>query len=453
MSHIEHTQDLLKIAIIGRPNVGKSSLFNKFLKERKAIIESVSGITRDRLYAQIELLGRDCILIDTGGLMSKPTERIDKLVYEQSKEAIKEADAVIFVCDLKNGLTQQDEYIGDILKKTKEKTFLVVNKVDTDREESYAFDFCKLGFSNPHFVSTLHKRGLKELYLDVAVFIDQYNQTKSLASKFKDQKPEDVVRISIVGKPNVGKSSLINCILNKERVLVDDVPGTTRDAIDISIMKDKKLYILVDTAGMRHKRKFKETVEIFSLSRTKESIKRSDVVIVMIDASIGLQREDLAVLDYVIKEGRSCILLINKWDLIEAPDADVYKGDLIHKFRPIEWIPMLLTSCIQKKNIIKALELAYKTKIRSQVILKTPLINKLIKHIQATHPHPRVNKAQPKIYYATQLKASPLVFVLFCNKPKVFKSEYVRYIERCFRKEFGLEGIPISFQLRPRGKR
>ena len=242
MSHIEHTQDLLKIAIIGRPNVGKSSLFNKFLKERKAIIESVSGITRDRLYAQIELLGRDCILIDTGGLMSRPTERIDKLVYEQSKEAIKEADAIIFVCDLKNGLTQQDEYIGNILKKTKEKTFLVVNKVDTDREESYAFDFCKLGFSNPHFVSTLHKRGLKELYSDVAVFIDQYNQTKSLASKFKDQKPEDVVRISIVGKPNVGKSSLLNSIIGYERVIVSKEAHTTREPQDTKITyKDKTL--------------------------------------------------------------------------------------------------------------------------------------------------------------------------------------------------------------------
>jgi len=452
MSHIEYTEDLPKIAIIGRPNVGKSSLFNKLLKERKAIVESVSGITRDRLYAQVNLLGRDCILIDTGGIMSKPKERMDKLVYGQSREAIHEADAVIFVCDLKNGLTYQDEYIGSILSKSKEKTFLVVNKVDTDRQKTYAFDFCKLGFGSPYPISILHKIGLKELYGDIAAYIDQYNQARPLIAHNKDLKPEDVVRVSIVGKPNVGKSSLINCILNKERVLVDDVPGTTRDAVDIAIKKDKKLYILIDTAGMRHKRKLKETVEVFSLARTRESIKRSDVVIVMIDASVGLEREDLAVLDYVIKEGRSCILLINKWDLIKEPDVDVYKADLIHRFKPIEWIPLTFTSCIQKKNIIKALELAYQAKIRSQTIIKTPPINKLMMRIQKTHPHPRVNKAQPKVYYATQLQASPPVFALFCNNPKVFRAEYVRYIEKSFRNEFGLEGIPISFQLKPKVK-
>lgn len=452
MSHIEHTRDLPKIAIIGRPNVGKSSLFNRILKQRKAIVESMAGVTRDRLYASVTLYKQEFIMIDTGGIISKPKETIEKLVYKQSREAIEEADAVIFVSDIRAGLTYQDQHIADILKRLNEKTFLVVNKVDDKQLSNDAFDFYRLGLDMPYAVSVLHGTGLDKLYSDIAAYIIEYNKSVKRHSPANSQLDLKQIKIAVIGKPNVGKSSFINCLLDKERLLVDAAPGTTRDSVDITIKRDKDMLVIVDTAGMRHKKKIKDVVEIFSLSRTKEAVRRSDAALIMIDALKGLCREDIAVLDYATRRGRACTLLVNKWDLMREVDTQAYKERLICRYRPIEWMPVLFTSCKQRRNIIKALDAACQLKKRSQVLIPTPRINKFFERIQKETPHVAYQRVRPKIFYATQTHTAPPEFTLFCTDPKLIKSEYVRFIERQFRKEFGFEGIPVSFQLRARGK-
>ncbi len=450
MSHIEHTRNLPKIAIIGRPNVGKSSLFNRMLKQRKAIVESVAGVTRDRLYAPVNLNKQEFLIIDTGGITSKSAEPIEKLVYKQSREAIEEADAVIFVADIKAGLTYQDQHIADILKRLNAKTFLVVNKVDDKKFSNDAFDFYRLGLGMPYAISVLHRAGLNKLYSDISAYIIEYNKnskSRPIASK-KNQSEE--IKIAVIGKPNVGKSSFINCILDKERLLVDDRPGTTRDSVDITLKRGKQILVISDTAGMRHKKKIKDVVEIFSLSRTKEAIKHSDTALIMIDADKGLCREDIAVLEYAIREGRGCTLLVNKWDIINDADTQSYKQGLVFKYRPIEWMQVLFTSCKNKRNIIKALDAACELKKKSQVLITTPRVNKFFEGIQKATPHVSQKSARPKIFYATQTHTAPPEFTLFCTNPKLIKREYIRFIERQLRKEFGFEGIPVSFRLRPR---
>ena len=453
MSHIEHTKNLPKIAIIGRPNVGKSSLFNRIVKKRKAIIESVSGVTRDRLYAQASIDKREFIIVDTGGIVAKTKESIEQLVYKQSREAIKEADAVILLCDVKTGITEQDEHIASIIQKEKEKTFLVVNKVDNATLGNEVFGFYQLGFNKPYGISALHGSGLKELYRDISSFVDTYRERMkpTLRSDKADSK-HSCINIAIVGKPNVGKSSFINCILDKERVLVDSVPGTTRDSIDITILRNDELLTLVDTAGMQHKKKLKDSVEVFSLSRSKESIRRSDVALIMIDATVGLMREDIAVIDYVIKEGTGCVLLVNKWDLLTDPDLDTYKRYLLNRYRPLEWIPIMLTSCKERKNIIKVLDLASVIKKRSELVIPTTSINKVLTRVQKTNPHPSSGRTRPKIFYATQTNVAPPQFLFFCKHPNLIRQEYMRFLERRIRDEFNLVGIPISFKLRQKSQ-
>ncbi len=452
MSHIEHTTNLPKIAIIGRPNVGKSSLFNRILKQRKAIVESVPGVTRDRLYATVNFHKQACIIVDTGGIMSKPQEPMEKLIYKQSREAIEEADAVILVSEVKSGLTYQDQHIADILKKRNEKTFLVVNKVDDKKQGNDAFDFYRLGLDEPYAISVLHGTGMSRLYADIAAYIIEYNKTIKKHYSTGNKIKREETRIAVIGKPNVGKSSFINCLLDKERLLVDDAPGTTRDSVDITIKRDNEILVIVDTAGMRHKKKIKDVVEIFSLSRTKEALKGSDTALIMIDAVKGLCREDIAVLDYAIRKGRACTLLVNKWDLIRDIDTQAYKERLVFMYRPIEWMQVLFTSCMQRRNIIKALDAARELKKKSQVLIPTPQINKFFERVQKHSPHVAQKSARPKIFYATQTNIGPPQFTLFCTNPKLIKREYIRFIERQLRKEFGFEGIPISFQLRPRNK-
>ncbi len=452
MSHIEHTRNLPKIAIIGRPNVGKSSLFNRILKQRKAIVESVAGVTRDRLYASVSLHKQEFIIIDTGGIISKSKEPIEKLVYKQSRDAIEEADAVIFVSDIRAGLTYQDQHIADILKRSNEKTFLIVNRVDDKRLANDAFDFYRLGLGMPYAVSVLHKIGLGKLYSDIAAYIIEFNKIRKRHSLVNGKINPEQINIAVIGKPNVGKSSLINCLLDKERLLVDEAPGTTRDSVDITIKRGKDLLVIVDTAGIRHKKKIKDVVEIFSLSRTKEAIKRSDTALIMIDASCGLCREDIAVLDYAIRKGRACTLLVNKWDLMREADTQVYKQRLVYKYRPIEWMPVLFTSCTQRRNIIKALDAACRLKKKSQILISTPHINNFFERIQKRSPHVAHGSARPKIFYATQTHAAPPEFTLFCTNPKFIRREYIRFIERQLRKEFGFEGIPVTFQLRAKKK-
>ena len=449
MSHTEHSRNLPKIAIIGRPNVGKSSLFNRILKRRKAIVEAVSGVTRDRLCARVKFGSTELILIDTGGIVPGSGEKIESLVYDQSRNAIDEADAVIFVCDVRTGIMSSDEHIADILKKNREKTFLVVNKADDNASENDAFVFFGLGLNAPYIVSVLNNKGIDKVMKDIALFVKGFNKNRE-GSREDDDIAQ--INIAIVGRPNVGKSSFVNTILDKQRLIVNDLPGTTRDSVDISIKRGERIITLVDTAGMRHKKKFRDVVEVFSLSRTRESIKRADVTFIMLDACEGLSRDDMAVLSYVIKEGKACILLANKTDLLDKVDYQEYRKNLIYKYSPIEWISLIFTSCKEKRHIIKALDLACELHEKSKLLVSTPLLNKFLVNVQKHTPHLSHKRSRPRILYAAQVNAAPHKFILFCTNPSLIKKEYLRFIERQMRKEFGLEGIPISFQLRSRNQ-
>lgn len=452
MNHTEY-KNFPKIAIIGRPNVGKSSIFNRILKRRKAIVEQTSGVTRDRLYGQIELGGIDFILIDTGGIAPNPKEKIAHLVYKQSQQAIDEADAVIFVCDVLSGVTYQDEYIASLLKKSNKRTFLIVNKIDNPKLQSDAFEFYRLGLDRPYPISALHNKGFEELNQDIMGHISgikKYQVKEDLArGPLKEQSLlTPAIKIAVVGRPNVGKSSFINCLINQERLLVDEAPGTTRDSVDIHIKRDSEPLVIVDTAGIRHKKKIKEVVEIFSLARAKQSIRRCDVALVMTEATVGLFRDDIAIVDYVIKQGRSCVLLVNKQDLIRGLNIEDYERALRNRYKPLEWIPIIFTSCKEKNNIIKAVDTACEIAKKSRMNIPTTQINELFKELQRLRPHPVYGRTRPKIYYATQIATAPPKLLLFVTEPKHIKKEYLRFIEHRFRRRFGLNGIPIILQLR-----
>lgn len=452
MSHTEY-KNFPKIAIIGRPNVGKSSIFNRILKRRKAIVEQTSGVTRDRLYARIEWGGINFILIDTGGIVPNPKEKIAHLVYKQSQEAIDEADAVIFVCEVSPGVTYQDEHIASLLKKIDKKAFLAVNKIDDVKLQSDAFEFYKLSLGKPYPISALHNKGFEELNQDIIGYISgikKYQAKEDLApGPLKEQSLlTPAIKIAVVGRPNVGKSSFINCLINQERLLVDETPGTTRDSVDIHIKRDKEPLVMVDTAGIRHKKKIKEVVEIFSLARAKQSIRRCDVALMMMEATAGLLRDDIAVIDYIIREGKNCVLLVNKRDLVEGLNIEDYKKTLRNRYKPLEWIPIIFTSCKQRSNIIKAVDIACEIAKKSRLNIPTVSLNELFKELQRFKAHPAYGKARPKIYYATQIATAPPTLLLFVTEPKHIKKEYLRFIEHRLRRRFGLNGIPLVLQLR-----
>jgi GTPase len=448
MIHIEHTRDLPKITIIGRPNVGKSSFFNRMLKHRKAITESASGVTRDRLSSCVKLNNVEFLLIDTGGIVAGSQEKIEALVCRQSTQAIDESDAVIFICDIRTGITHQDERIADILKRKNKKVFVAANKADDQFLYNDGYVFYGLGLDMPYAISVLNNRGLESLYKSISSFVSEFNTRRHDTGRHSNEGAYNCINIAVVGKPNVGKSSFINTIIGKERLLVDDSPGTTRDSIDISIKRGKNIVTIVDTAGIRHKKKFRDVIEVFSLSRTRESIKRSDIALIMIDAAVGLRREDMAVIDYVVEKGKACILIVNKCDLVNSLDQQEYKSQLINKYSPIEWMPVIFISCKEKKNLVKAMDLACLIYKNSHLSISTPDINKFLVKIQKSNPHVSHGRARPRILYATQVGIAPPKFLFFCSHASFIKKEYLRFMERQLRKEFKLEGIPINFQVR-----
>jgi len=449
MNHTEY-KDLPKIAVIGRPNVGKSSLFNRLLRHRKAITESQAGVTRDRLYAQICLGGVDLVLIDTGGITAKPKEGIAQMVYRQSREAITESDAVLFVCDITSGITYQDEHVASILRKSGKKSFLAVNKVDSSKLKNDAFDFYRLGLGKPSAISALHGKGISELSNNIVSYISgiRPDRAKKPETYMPKQKESAEVKIAIVGRPNVGKSSFINCILDQERMIVHETPGTTRDSIDVAIKRDKNSLVIVDTAGMRHKKRLRETVEVFSLARTKESIRRSDAVLIMTDITIDLLREDIAVIDYVIKQGKPCVLAVNKRDLVKDLNGDKYQRKLRERLQSLTWMPIVFTSCKQRRNIIKVIDALCAIVKKSKITISTSALNKLLVGLQNKSPHSASGKIRPKIQYATQVDVSPPTFLFFCTHPALIKSSYLRFIENSIRREFGFFGLPIFFTLK-----
>ena len=438
------------VAIVGRPNVGKSTLFNRLSSTRQAIVHPTPGVTRDRNYIEVSWSGVDFVLVDTGGIEVNADDPILQQIRYQAEGAIKEADVIVFLCDAKDGVTAQDVEISRILHKTEQPILLTINKVDNMlRDAEFTSEFYKLGMGNPIAISSIHGLNINDLLDEIISHLPQCREAV-------DKKPQ--IPVAVVGKPNVGKSSLINVILGEERLLVHDVPGTTRDTIDTNITWNGQEIVLIDTAGIRKKAKIKEDVEKSSILRALEAVERSTVSVLMIDCNEGLTEQDQKILSKMESRGCGCIIAINKWDLrpLEEETEELrekYKAFIQKQIPYIVYVKIVFISALKKQGITRLLNLVEKTAQEHGRWLTTGRLNRAIeKACEDIHP-PAINGKQLKIYYATQVKSSPPIFALFINQTTLFTDAYSRYLMKRLREEFGFEGVPVRFTVKQRGKK
>ena len=428
------------VAIIGRPNVGKSMLFNRLLGRRKAIVDKASGITRDRLYVDLTWRGETFRLVDTGGVDLSSRDKISQLVRNQVMIAIKEAGVILFTCDGTNGVTALDEDITSWLRKSAKTIFLVVNKVDNENLLSNTLDFYQLGLNKLYPISAMHGLGIGELLDEIVAHIGGGEVSK--------EPQTELIKIAIVGRPNVGKSSFLNALLKEERVITDSLPGTTRDSIDTYFKRDNKSYILIDTAGIRHLRKLKSAVDVYSVSRAKEAIRRSDVALVLIDAPEGIRRDDLRILTFVINQDKGFILVVNKWDKVSKMSIEKYKNTIKSRANFIGFAPTIFTSSLKGTNVLETIDLVEEVVENSTRRITTPRLNKVLKDALSYKPPPTHKGKRPKLYYITQSSIKPPGFLIFATNAGFVKKEYVSYIENKLRKNFNLSGTPIQIKFR-----
>lgn len=425
------------VAIVGRPNVGKSTLFNRIIQERHAIVESEPGVTRDRIYAKGEWNGKTFQLIDTGGIVPKSEELFDKAIREQAQMAMDEATVIIYVVDGRDGVTPTDDAIAAQLRKTDKPVVLVVNKCDNAAADLNAPEFYTLGLGEPFAISALNGRSTGD-------FLDEV--TKHIPETEGDVEDERL-KIAIVGRPNVGKSSITNALLGKDRMVVTPIAGTTRDAIDSTVTYYGEEMVLIDTAGLRRRSHIKEQVELYSTMRTARAIDRCDVAVVVLDASLGLEMQDKRIITQVVEARRGIIIAVNKWDLIEkdTKTAEEFTRKIKEELKTVDYAPIIFISAITKQRITKLLEMAKQIQVRRSTRIPTHQLNEeLIEMLERTPP-PSVRGRDLRINYATQSKVAPPVFVFFLNHPDLLPDSYKRFIERRLRDVHDLEGVPISF--------
>ena len=432
------------VAIVGRPNVGKSTLFNRIIEERHAIVEGVPGVTRDRLYAKGEWAGVVFQLVDTGGIVPHSDDVFESAIREQAMLAIDEADVILFVVDGRDGLTPIDSEIGGMLRSSKKPVVLVVNKCDNASGDLNASEFYALGLGDPFAISALNGRSTGD-FLDLVV------------SHLRDdeQMEDSRLKIAIVGRPNVGKSSLTNALLGKDRMVVTPIAGTTRDAIDSVLTYYGEQIVLIDTAGLRRRSQIKESIELFSTMRTSRAIDRCDVAIVIVDAVQGLEAQDKRVIAEVVEARKGIIIALNKWDLVEkdTKTADAFIQKIHEDLPTLDYVPIVTISALTKQRITKLIEMAKKIQERRCVRIPTHELNEeLIAMLERTPP-PSVKARDLRINYVTQVKTEPPLFAFFLNFPELLPEAYKRFIERQLRKLHDLEGVPISFVFRKKNNR
>lgn len=429
------------VAIVGRPNVGKSTLFNRLIGRRQAIVDDLPGVTRDRNYAISDWNGQQFMLIDTGGYVPSSENLIDAAVREQVNIAVDESDIIIFLVDAKTGITTFDEHIAQILQKISKNVVLVVNKIDNENDMLELGQFYNLGLGEPIPISAMTGKRTGD-------FLDKI--TKILALHPVKEEKDDYVKIAIIGKENVGKSSLVNTFLSQVRQIVTDIPGTTRDSIDSFLKYKNQKLLLVDTAGLKKKAKIKENVLFYSNLRTYRSINRSDIVIYMIDGDKGLTRQDVSVITDVEKERKGILLVYNKWDLVEKDHktADIVKKQIQEKLGMMKYIPIIFTSVLEKKRLYKMLDLAIEIYENRKMKIPTSELNEYILPILKTTTPPAVRGKEIKINYVSQVKTEPPIFVFFSNFPDLIAEHYKRFIENKIREKYNFKGIPISFKFR-----
>jgi GTP-binding protein len=425
---------LPKIAIVGRPNVGKSSLFNRIAGSRRAIIESASGTTRDRLYADIKWKGKNFTVIDTGGFEAPERDDITALIIKQLASAIAEADIIFFVTDGMAGIVHQDAELASRLRKTSKKIYLIVNKVDDRSREALALDFFELGLGKPYSISAVNGIGIDKLLDDATK-----DTGKSAASA-----GADIINVAIVGRPNVGKSSYLNAILNEERAIVHSIAGTTRDALDTGFEYRGRSYRLIDTAGIRHNTKLAAAADFYGSVRSKEAIKRSDVAMVLIDGLDGLREDDERIIDFCMSEGKALVVVVNKWDLAEGAQTTKYKEMLIKKMNAIRNFPVIFTSCTTKKNILPSLDMILPLYEKSG---KMSGRNELEGILDGLNSSPEVRNRRLKFEYLRQKSVNPPIFVLGIKNIKHTNENLRRYIENFLRASCDFGGLPIKVSL------
>ncbi len=430
------------VAIVGRPNVGKSTLFNRLVGMRKAIVDETAGVTRDRHYGRCEWNGREFSVIDTGGFAINSDDVFETEIRKQVLLAIEEADVILFLCDVATGITDYDEAVADILRRTKKSVLLVANKVDTGDKLFDTHIFNALGLGEPWAIASASGSGTGDL-LDKVLELLPENETV--------QEELNIPYITIVGKPNVGKSSLTNALLGEERNIVTPVAGTTRDSVSTYYNKFGHEFMLVDTAGLRKKTKVKEDLEFYSVMRSVRSIESSDVCILMLDAQSGVEAQDMSIFNLIIRNKKGCVLVVNKWDTIENKGPNTMKEmtkEIMQKIAPFNDIPIIFTSVINKQRILDVLNAAAKVyENRSRKIQTSRLNEVMLAEIQ-NYPPPSVKGKYVKIKYITQLPSPSPAFAFFCNLPQYIRDDYKRYLENRIRKNFDFNGVPIQIFLR-----
>ena len=430
------------VAIVGRPNVGKSTLFNRLTKSRSAIVEEMSGVTRDRIYGVSEWNGKEFSVIDTGGYVRGSDDIFESEIRKQVDIAIDEATAIIFVSDVSTGITDLDEAVAAMLRKTKKPIYIVANKVDNAARANDAFEFFNYGLGDVYNLSSINGSGTGEL-LDALV--------ESFEDTVEEVEESSVPRISVVGKPNVGKSSFVNAITGEERNIVTPISGTTRDAIDSDFKLFGFDFKLVDTAGIRKKNKVHEDIEFYSVIRSIRSIEYSDVCIFMIDASEGIQKQDLNIFYIIEKNKKGVVLLVNKWDLIEDKGPEYvkeYEDGLKEALAPFNDVPIIFTSTISKQRLHRALEKTMEVYENRVQKIATSELNNFLQEVIERNPPPSVKGKYIKIKFVTQLPTHSPSFALFCNLPQYIREDYKRFIENKLRQRFNFEGVPIRIFFR-----
>lgn len=431
------------VAIVGRPNVGKSTLFNIFADSRISIVEDTPGVTRDRLYADAEWLDRKFTMVDTGGIEMQNTDSIAVSIRQQAEVAVREADVILFVCDARTGITNDDMEVAKMLRQSRKPVVLAVNKADTPKQEAEAYEFYDLGIGEPYLISASNRLNLGDL-LDAVV-------EKFPEEGDEDDDSEDVIKVAIIGRPNVGKSSIFNDIIGQTRSIVSDVAGTTRDAIDVPVEKDGQTYLFIDTAGMRRKGKIDEPIEKYSIIRTLRAVDRSDVVLLVLNAVEGITEQDKKIAGYAHEAGKGIVIVVNKWDLYPnktVMSTEEFTKQIRHELIFMPYANVVYVSALTQQRISRLPEMIKDAAEANAMRISTSVLNQVVTDAVAMNQPPMEKGKRLKILYTTQVKVKPPTFVIFCNEPEIMHFSYQRYLENQLREAFGFKGTPINIIVR-----